>query len=167
MLLGELLHEEVVKVGLEAETKFEAIEELVDLLVEAHEIPMSLRDHIVEVVTERERSMSTGMEHGIALPHGSSDRIDDMVGALGIAPNGIPFETLDGQPSHLIVLLVLPRKKYQAHVRTLAGIAHLLENPDFRNRLIHAPDAATALSMIEREEDRESFDQYRAQIDRP
>lgn len=73
MLLSEMLHARVVKTHLEAENKYEAIEELVDLLIEAHEIPLSLRDHVVEVITERERSMSTGMEHGIALPHGSSE----------------------------------------------------------------------------------------------
>ena len=79
MLLGEILHKDVIKIELDAETKNEAIEELVDLLVEAHEVPLSLRDHIVDMVMTRERSMSTGMEHGIALPHGASDRVDDII----------------------------------------------------------------------------------------
>ncbi|MBN2309801.1 MAG: PTS sugar transporter subunit IIA [Candidatus Hydrogenedentes bacterium] len=157
MLLGEILREGLVKTQLEAQTKTEAIEELVDLLADAHEIPLSLRDHVVGAVMERERSMSTGMEHGVALPHGSSSQIDDIVGALGIAPHGIPFESLDGQPAQLIILLVLPKERFQAHVRTLAGIAHLLGNGEFRKALLAAPDADAVLQLIEREEEGDVF----------
>lgn len=157
MLLGEILHAGVVKPRLEATDKYEAIEELVDLLVEAHEIPLGLRDHIVDVVVHRERSMSTGMEHGVALPHGASDRIDDIVGGLGIARGGIPFESLDGEPAKLIILLVLPRRNFQGHVRTLAGIANLLGNQSFRDAMLSAPDTRAILRLIEREEDREVF----------
>ncbi len=153
MLLSELLHEGVVKIGLEAENKYEAIEELVDVLVEAHEIPLAMRGHIVDVVVERERSMSTGMEHGVALPHGATERIDDIIGALGISHRGIPFESLDGQPARLLILLLLPKRNFQGHVRTLAGIAHLMTNSDFRAGLLDAPDVTTALELIEAEED--------------
>ncbi len=156
MLLSELLHEGVVKIGLEAENKYEAIEELVDVLVEAHEIPLAMRGHIVDVVVERERSMSTGMEHGVALPHGATERIDDIIGALGISHRGIPFESLDGQPARLLILLLLPKRNFQGHVRTLAGIAHLMTNSDFRARLLDAPDVTTALELIEAEEDTEN-----------
>jgi len=153
-LLGEMLHEGVVKIGLDAKEKYEAIEELVDLLVEAHDIPLSLRDHVVEAVTARERSMSTGMEAGVALPHGSSDQVDDIIGAFGIAPRGIPFESLDGRPAKLIILLVVPKQRFQAHVRTLAGIAHLLSQESLREALIQASDVTTVLELIEQEEDK-------------
>lgn len=161
MLLGEILHAEVIKTDLEARTKTEAIEELIDLLVEAHEIPIALRDHVVETVIERENSISTGMEFGVALPHGSTDRVDDIIGALGISRKGVPFDSIDGLPARLIILLVLPRHKFQAHVRTLGGIAHLLSNASFREALVKAPDVAGVLSLIEGQEDRESFKEYR------
>lgn len=162
MLLSEILHERVVKTDLEAENKYEAIEELIDLLVEAHEIPLSLRDHIVEVVTERERSMSTGMELGIALPHGSSERVDEIIGALGVSQHDIPFESLDGRPARLVILLILPRKDFQGHVRTLAGIAHIMSNDALREALIAARDVDTVLRLIEEEEDSAFFDQFRS-----
>ncbi len=152
MLLGDILHREVIKTDLEALDKYEAIEELVDLLVQAKDLPMSLRNHVIEVVEERERSLSTGMEHGVALPHGSSDRIDDFLAAIGISRRGIPFETLDGQPARLIILLVLPRRNFQGHVRTLAGVAHLLNNNAFREELITARTADDVLSLIETRE---------------
>lgn len=162
MLLGEILHEDIVKVGLEAQTKDEAIEELVDLLVEAHEVPISLRDHVLEAIMERERSMSTGMENGIALPHGASDRVEDIIGALGIAPRGIPFESLDGKPAQIVVLLILPKERFQAHVRTLAGIAHLLGNAEFRRELLDVSNSVALLQLIEDAEDHETFDKLRS-----
>jgi mannitol/fructose-specific phosphotransferase system IIA component (Ntr-type) len=161
MLLGEILHARVVKTNLEALEKFEAIEELVDLLVDAHDIPMSEREHVIEVVTAREQSMSTGMEHGVALPHGTTDRITDIVAALGISQDGLPFETLDGHPARLIILLLLPKHNYPGHVRTLAGIAHLLINDAFRDALIEAADVDALLALIQSEEDRGSFEKYR------
>lgn len=157
MLLGEILHSEVVKTALEAENKYEAIDELVDLLVECHEIPVTLRDHIVEVVVEREKSMSTGMEHGIALPHGATDRVDDIIGALGVSRRGIPFESLDGQPAHIVILLVLPKNKFQAHVRTLGGIAHVMSNASLREAIKNASDSESVLRLVEDEEDRASL----------
>jgi mannitol/fructose-specific phosphotransferase system IIA component (Ntr-type) len=157
MLLGEILHPEVIKVDLEAETKYEAIDELVDLLVESHEIPLTLRDHIVEVVVEREKSMSTGMEHGIALPHGATDRVDDIIGALGVSRRGLPFDSLDGQPAHIVILLVLPKTKFQAHVRTLGGIAHVMSNANLREALKNAASSEDVLELIDQEEDRASL----------
>ena len=154
MLLGEILYPDVVKTTLEAENKYEAIDELVDLLVENHEIPLALREHIVEVIVEREKSLSTGMEYGIALPHGSTDAVDDIIGALGISRRGLPFESLDGKPAHIVILLVLPKSKFQAHVRTLGGIAHLMSNANLRQALKNAPDSQTVLRLIEEEEDR-------------
>ncbi|HEO69848.1 MAG TPA: PTS sugar transporter subunit IIA [Candidatus Hydrogenedentes bacterium] len=164
MLLSELLHPGVVTTDLEAQDKLEAIHELVDLLVSAHEIPMALRDHVVDCVVQRECSMSTGMEHGIALPHGASERVRDIIGALGIARRGIPFESLDGQPAKLVILLVLPKRNFQGHVRTLAGIAHLMNNADFRAKLLATVDPEAVLDLIESEEDREEFDQFGEQL---
>lgn len=157
MLLGEILYPELVKVNLDAEDKYEAINELVDLLVECQEIPATLRAHVVEVVAAREKSMSTGMEHGVALPHGSSERIDDIVGALGISRRGIPFESLDGQPAHIVILLVVPKNRFQAHVRTFGGIAHLMSNAALREALKAAESGEAAIELIEEEEERASL----------
>ena len=67
---------------------------------------------------------------------------------------GLPFESLDGQPAHIVILLVLPKNKFQAHVRTLGGIAHLMSNANLRQALKNAPDSQTVLRLIEEEEDR-------------
>jgi mannitol/fructose-specific phosphotransferase system IIA component (Ntr-type) len=154
MLLTEILHPNVIKTGLEAETKFEAIEALIDVLIQAHELPLSKRDEIREEVFERERSHGTGMECYIALPHATTDKVDDVIAALGVSHRGVPFDCHDGLPARIIILLLLPKRNFQGHVRTLAGVAHLLRNAAFRDALIASPTAAAALKLITDEEER-------------
>jgi mannitol/fructose-specific phosphotransferase system IIA component (Ntr-type) len=156
MRLGELLHEGSIKVNLQATTKKEAIEELVDLLVEAHEIPLSMRSHVLEIVSDREQEASTGMEYGIALPHGGTDRVEDMIVALGISPEGIPFQTRDGVTARIIILLIVPRRQFAGRVHTLGSIAVLFRDKTFRDELRAASDARTALRIIQGHEARQS-----------
>jgi len=157
MLLSEILHASVIKTELMAGNKIEAIEELVDVLVAAHEVPLSLREHVLEAVSNRESQMSTGMEHGIALPHASSDKIEDIIGTMAVLPEGIEWDSLDGMPARIIILMVLPRRNFHGHVRTLAGIAHLMGNAGFRQSLLKARDVDAVLSLIEDAEDKEAF----------
>ena len=161
MLLGEILHRGVIKPELAAQEKYAAVDELIELLIEAKDLPRHLRDAVRDVVLTRERSMSTGMEMGIALPHGSCDRIENMIGALGISREGIEFDCLDGEPARLVLLLVLPRHEFQIHVRTLAGISHLLQETTFRDALMTAKDPDTILKLIRSEEQSSIFDGFR------
>lgn len=161
MLLGEILHRGVIEVALAGSTKYEIIEELVDVLIQAKDLPVAHREHVIDVVATREQSMGTGMELGIALPHGSSDRIPNLVGALGISRDGVDFDSLDGLPATLILLLVLPRDEFQIHVRTLAGISHLLNEASFREALMGAEDSDTILKLVRNEEKSSIFDRFR------
>ncbi|UCD57499.1 MAG: PTS sugar transporter subunit IIA, partial [Candidatus Hydrogenedentota bacterium] len=104
-----------------------------------------------------ERSMSTGMERGIAIPHANSPLIDEVVGALGISKTGIPFESLDGQPVQLVILLVIPKDKFQQHVRTLAGIARLFNQDQMTRALRNATSAEGAMEIIRAEEGKDLF----------
>jgi mannitol/fructose-specific phosphotransferase system IIA component (Ntr-type) len=138
VLLSELLQPDVVKVPLEATNKWEAIEELVDVLIHAHELRLIDRSRVIEAIFARERSLSTGLEHGLAVPHATVDGIEEIVGGLGVSNRGIPFNSQDGKLACIVVLLVIPREKYQRHVRTLAGIARLASRPDIREKIISA-----------------------------
>jgi mannitol/fructose-specific phosphotransferase system IIA component (Ntr-type) len=164
MRLGDLLHRDVVQVGLKSNTKYEVIEELIDVLVDAHEIPLSFRDHALDIVLERESHHSTGMEHGVALPHGYTDQVDDVIAAIGICKQGIPFESLDGIAARIIVLLLLPRRTFHDNPHTMAGVAHLLANRDLRERLKKAENPAAVMQSIEEEEARETFFNIRARV---
>ncbi len=157
MKLSEFVRPELIEVGLEAEDKWGAITRLVDLIVEAKEIKLEDRAGIIEAIFDRERSMSTGMERGIAIPHANSDLIEEVVGAIGISKPGIPFESLDEKPSDLIVLLVIPKDKFQSHVRTLAGIARLFNHDQMTEALRNSGTSKEVMDIIVAEEGKDMF----------
>jgi len=136
--LSEILREDIIKLNLDAKNKWEAIQELTDLLISAHEIRLTDRNEIIEAVFARERSLSTGLEHGIAVPHAVANCVEDVICALGTSKEGIPFESRDGKSAKLIILLLIPQGAFQRHVRTLAGIARLGSNPELREQLFKA-----------------------------
>ena len=155
MKLGEFLREELIKIGLEAETKQEVIEELIDLMISEHEIRIRDRADVLRVIMEREASMSTGIEHGVAIPHGATEAVDEIVGALAVCKDGIPFDSCDGEPSSIICLLVIPKLKFTRHVRTLAGVAKLMSDPDLRQELKASATPAAAMHIIDTYEAKE------------
>ena len=161
MLLGEILHRGVITTTLAAADKYQAIAELTGLLVDTKDITLDLREHVIEAIAAREKSAGTGMEQGVALPHGSSDRVENVFGALGISRKGIDFDSLDGLPAKIVLLLVLPRRDFHVHVRTLAGISHLLNEASFRKSLENAKSPDAILKLIRTEEHSSVFDRLR------
>lgn len=148
MTLSEIIHDDHVVPELAATNRWEAIDELVDKLVECHAIAATDREAILDVVKKRETSMSTGIGFGIGIPHASTDLIDEVVGALGRSKDGINFDALDNQPVNLVVLFLVPQGQFQKHLHTLANIAKRLHNRDFRKALEEAPDTAAMLEII-------------------
>ncbi|MFC1692077.1 PTS sugar transporter subunit IIA [Candidatus Latescibacterota bacterium] len=152
MKLTEILGEHEIKINLEAEDKLEAIEELVDLLISEHEISLRNRDEILEVVFQREKSISTGVGGGIAIPHGTVGCIDDIVGAIGISSQGINFDSFDGEPVNIVLLLLVPKDKFGKHIKTLAHIAKTLNKDIIREKIRTAESSEKVLSIIEESE---------------
>ena len=150
MRLTEILREDIIRVNLDATNKWEAIQELVDLLISAHELRLIDRNEVIESVFTRERSLSTGLEHGVAVPHAVVDCVEDVIAALGTSQAGIPFESHDGQPAKLVILLLIPQGAFQRHVRTLAGIARLGTNPELRNGLFDSKSSAEIMDILVR-----------------
>jgi len=154
MRLSELLSARDLIVGFRPADKWEAIRSLVDHLVTTGRVDESVTDTILEAVISRERSMSTGMEKGIAIPHAAVDDLESVVACMGIvsAEEGLGFESIDGQPARLIVLLVIPKAQKLLHIRTLADVARLLGKPDARQALLAATSAEEAHAVLTREE---------------
>ena len=97
----------------------------------------------------REKSVSTGLAHGLAVPHGSRGlRARRRCGVWGSLPDGIPFESADGKPARLVILLVIPANSFQQHVGTLAGIARLSRNEELRERVFNAKTTASVLETL-------------------
>ncbi len=150
MTLMEILSGNSVIVGLNGEGKREILEELVDALEVGDNI--TDREKVLEAVLQREEIMSTGIGHGIAIPHGKSEYVKELGGVLGIKRKGVEFDSLDGQPTFIFFLLVSPMDVSGPHIKALARISRLLKGEEFRQELIDCPDNQTAIRILEEEE---------------
>jgi mannitol/fructose-specific phosphotransferase system IIA component (Ntr-type) len=149
MKLSELIVPDLVEVPFQAPDKWHALAQLARVPVRAGRYPERLVPAIEQALTLRERSMTTGMEHGIAIPHAAVDGIDDLVAVLAISPAGIPFEALDHRPAQILVGLIIPRQKKLLHIRTLAEIARLLARSEVRQRLLQCRTPGEALLALQ------------------
>jgi mannitol/fructose-specific phosphotransferase system IIA component (Ntr-type) len=146
--LSELLDESAVLLGVSGQDKWQVIEGLTDQLVATGGVPAEHRDEVHAALVAREKSMSTGMEQGIAIPHTSVPHVARPVAALGIAPEGVDFQAIDGRPTHLVILLVNPAHRTKDHVRTLAEIARLLSSGDLRESLVRCEREGQVVEII-------------------
>jgi mannitol/fructose-specific phosphotransferase system IIA component (Ntr-type) len=148
MDLADILTKEQILPDLQARTRWEAIDELVNNLVTSGKIQPQNREAIAAAVKKRETSMSTGIGFGIGIPHASTDLIPEVVGALGRSRTGVNFDALDNQPVNLVMLFLVPQGQFQKHLHTLASFAKILHKAEFRAVLAQAPDAEAMLKVI-------------------
>ena len=148
MELADFLTKDQVVTDLKASDRWEAIEELIDLLVDSGQIKPDHREAIISIVKKREISMSTGIGFGIGIPHASTDLIDNVTGAFGRSKDGVNFDALDNQPVNLVMLFLVPQGQCQKHLHTLAKIAKMLHKKEFRKSLEDAEDAAEMYQII-------------------
>lgn len=148
MTLGNLLSLDQIIPEMQATERWSAIVELVELLVAKGQIRAEDRDVVLGALRAREETMSTGIGFGIAIPHASSDRVDQVVAAFGRSSKGIEFDSLDNLPVRFIVLFVVPKDQFQTHLRTLAAIAKFLNDRTVRDRLGTAESAPEILSIF-------------------
>jgi fructose-specific phosphotransferase system IIA component len=135
MDLNDFLGPEPIVIDLQAENRWQAIDELIGCLVTNGKIKSEDRNTIVAAVKKRETSMSTGIGYGIGIPHASTEFVSEVVGALGRSRKGVQFEALDGKPVHLVMLFLVPQGQFQKHLHTLSNLAKLLHKSDFRDGL--------------------------------
>ena len=150
--LSELVVPEAIRIPVESRSKKEVIEELVQLL--EHAFQVSSAGEILQKVLEREAMMSTGIGNGIAIPHAKSKSVDRLVAACGVSEAGIDFESFDGKPAWLFILLISPEEIRGPHVRALANISRLLKDAEVRADLRKASDAESFLRILVSAEER-------------
>src|SRR5256714_8803124 len=135
MSLASLLSAEQIIPEMTATERWSAIVELIDLLVGLGKIRPEDRESILASLKQREETMSTGIGFGIAIPHCSSERLNDVVAAFGRSSSGIEFDALDNAPVKFVVLFIVPKNQFQTHLRTLASIAKFLNDRGTREKL--------------------------------
>lgn len=105
-------------------------------------------DEIHRVVTEREAVLSTGVGSGIALPHGKCAGLDRLEIVAGTTREPVDFDSVDGDPVRLIVMMVGPPSAAGYHVKTLGHISRALRDEELRGRLTAAEDASRFRQLI-------------------
>ncbi|MGD9487655.1 MAG: PTS sugar transporter subunit IIA [Calditrichaceae bacterium] len=136
MNLSEYLPANHIKAKLEGETKFQIIEELLDVLVSSKKIVN--KEAALQDVLAREGYLSTGLENGLAIPHAKTDGVDKLVVAFGLKKGGVDFESLDGKPANLIFLVLSPRDTSGPHIQALANISRTLKERTIRDAILNA-----------------------------
>jgi len=126
----------------------EVVTSLIEQAVEKGLLPSVHKDEAIRAVMKREMSASTAMPDGIALPHGRTDCVDDIVCMIGIHPAGVDFGSPDGQPSHIFVLLLVPATVGCNHIHFLANLSRRLMEPSVRNDLATARSRQQVLDAI-------------------
>jgi mannitol/fructose-specific phosphotransferase system IIA component (Ntr-type) len=146
MQICGLLTEKTIKVALESDEKESAVAELLELLVVAGDV--SDRDGAYDAVMDRESKATTGIGAGVGVPHAKHESIEHLCLALGLAPQGVEFDAIDGEPVTLIFLILAEPDNPGPHVQTLAQVARLCQTPGFTRQLQNAGSADEALRII-------------------
>jgi PTS system nitrogen regulatory IIA component len=106
------------------------------------------RDRVFEKLFARERLGSTGLGHGVAIPHSRIEGLCEVAGAFIRLATAVPFDAFDDQPVKLVFVLLVPTDANDTHLQTLAELAQMFSNPAFRKRLHNAADADALHALL-------------------
>ncbi len=149
MKLASLLSVPRIVPDMNAATQWEALEELVNHLVATGHVTEDKRASVIEALHAREEQVSTGIGHGVAIPHAYCDKIENALAVFGRSEEGIDFESCDNAPVHYLILMLVPANQSQLHLQTLAAIAGLLSRGEVRERLKHAGTSEEIYEIID------------------
>ena len=105
--------------------------EMVDSLAAANGFPDGDLEAIVEAVLKREQMGTTGIGKNIAIPHSRHPTVKKLAGTLALAPEGLPFDSLDGELVYVFVLLVSPQERPGDHLRALEAVVRTMRNEEY------------------------------------
>ncbi|MEM8874098.1 MAG: fructose PTS transporter subunit IIA [Planctomycetota bacterium] len=151
MRLTEILKPQSIVAPLQATDKTAAITELVNLLASNGEITDS--EKVLSAILERESTRTTGIGNGLAIPHGKTHGVKQLVIAIGRPAQGIDFASIDGKPVNLIWLLASPPDKTGPHITALGKISRLMIIDTFRTKLQTAENASAMYDLIVKQEE--------------
>ena len=146
MILTQILQSTCVRIPLASTSKDGVIAELLDVLDENK--LLGNRQVAADAVFAREKTRSTGIGSGIAIPHGKCHAVTELVMALGVTKEPIEFASIDGKPVSIVILLVSPPDQTGPHIQALARISRLMLDGSFKSALEQAPSAEVAYKLI-------------------
>jgi len=146
MNLKNVLTRDSIALHLQGRTKEAIVDEL--LAVAAKSGKIKDLSAARKSVLEREARMSTGMKHGIAIPHGKTDAVDDLVACIGVSDQGVDFEALDDEACRIFIMTLSPAAKTGPHLQFLAEVSLLFKSEDKRLAIMAAKDPGEVLAIL-------------------
>jgi fructose-specific phosphotransferase system IIA component len=151
MKVFELLDEKFVLTDFKSDDKEYVINELVDLYKENDKV--NDIEKVRTAILDREKIMSTGVGKGFAIPHGKTNAVNDVIAAFGKTTRDIDYDALDGNPVHLVFLLVGRDDMVSKHIKVLSRISRLMNKDEFRERLINSNSQEEIINIFKEEEE--------------
>ena len=148
MVLSENLSPYSILVNSESKTRWDIIKEMVAHAVTHSLIPAGAENDITQALVEREKSMSTGIGKGVAIPHCTVTSVDDLVVLMATNGKGINFDAIDSLPVKIVIMLLVPKSKLSQHIKTLANIAKVMSDDTFKEKLLSFASAEEILEFI-------------------
>lgn len=148
--LSKILNRRCIKLEMQATKKQDAIEELVEILVQAGKVANA--EELVEEVLAQEKQISTGIGDGVAIPHIMTKQVKKTIMAFGRKKEGVPFDALDHQPVYLFFLILGPQGKPHLHLQLLSRLSRLLHDYTFKKNLLEAQSPDEILEALRRKE---------------
>ncbi|HZZ28683.1 MAG TPA: PTS sugar transporter subunit IIA [Pirellulales bacterium] len=149
MKFGDFIDPESIRAKLVAENKEQVIREMTQALLEAGKIAPGEHEGIVKAILKREELGSTGIGRGVAVPHTKHGSVNRLVGTVAVSPEGVDFDSLDGEKVQLFFLLISPPDRPGDHLRALENISRQLRNDTFCRFLKQAKSAEDIKQLLE------------------
>ena len=155
-MLKDVITLDCINIDLKGQTKSEIIDEMVDILYNNGKL--NDREEYKKEILKREAQSSTGMEEGIAIPHGKTKAVKIPTVAIGISKKGVDYESLDGEPSHLFFMIAAPENSNDSHIELLSKITTLLLEDDIREALLNAKSKEEVLDILMKNAEKDNED---------
>lgn len=146
-MIKNMLSKECINLNLKATTKSEVIDELIDILFKANKL--NDKEEFKKVILARESQSSTGLEEGIAIPHGKTSAVKIPSIAFGLSKGGIDYDSLDGEPSKLFFMIAAPANANDTHIETLSQLTTLLLDDDVRENLLNCKNSEDVFNILD------------------
>ena len=134
--IKNIINSLAININLKGETKEKILEELVDTLIESGDLKPEFKTEVLTDLLNREASLSTGMQNGIAFPHARTNAVEKLVVAFGIKKGGLDFQSLDGKPSKFFIITLAPKNSNDPYLKFLADLSQFLSANDIEDLLL-------------------------------
>ena len=148
MILTDILHPQCIQVPLVCKDKQDAIIQLIDTLAQIHHLTDA--QQLKDAVLERENTRTTGMGFGIAIPHGKTSSCNKLIMAIGVPSEPLDFNSVDGKPVNLILLLISPANQTKKHIQALGAVSRMLVIEKIREAFFAAQTPKNVYDLLQK-----------------